>query len=372
MPDQEVIEPQTPTQAAPTATVPEPDPYELGDTSLFPQEPAPTQTPVAQQPPAATQQPYAPPEPEQPADNRPRNSDGTFKKIHSHSAAVVDAAREFGLSDEEIGDTAPATLHRIIITQLKARNDYRDRVAAEKTLQQSEVRTPQPEQRRREPEPAATEPEDELKELLHPTLYKRLTAAEKENQALKAKFAEIEELKTIVKKGREATVNDVIDSAFDDLSRPDVFGSGGINDLVNGSDEVMFRQSVLNAAGVVDGDTPASIKRKVTAAAKRFTAKIQPPQQEQRQTPPNHPIQAKPTISGYAPAPSSPSNGTNGAARPTREEWERDGPLHKPTARAAEELPYGTDRAVRNLQKKFGMDQPQARDSEELDGFLPQ
>ena len=334
---------ESPTPASTTPS----DPYDIGDTNLNVE--IPEKTPVKQEeaaPSVAADTDPAPP----PAQDRPRNPDGTFAKIPKHEAFLVQQAEEYGYSSEDIDEMSPAALRRVITQHRNHQRLLTEQFTKQYSLDQNKVR---------QPVEAPKPPEEDTIDLgLDENQYDpQLIQAMKKLAG--ARNAEIKELRQKLDERdqrdqqREGLrLESIIDNAFSSLGDKfeKVFGRGAGRD-VSQNDQAGYRRrlAVLRDAQInAQNMTPAQIKAKI-----RDSVELMFPG----------------TAEAYAEVTQQGGpNGPASAPRITPEQW-ANGAVAKPTQRRGEE-PKGDAKAIKNLTARMKEASEVMPDSEEMDGFL--
>lgn len=137
------------------------------------------------------------------------------------------------------------------------------------------------------------------------------------------------------------TIEDAIDAAFEPLEKDhaDLIGEGTIAELTQSNKAAVDnRVFVYRAAGIVNSDTPAQIKRKITAAFQR--------------------LQAFGGSKSATPAPAKPSK--NGYEQQPSAERLQAGQVAMPTARSGAAEPKGVARAKQVLHARMSANGDQA------------
>lgn len=340
------------TETQPVAAQPDPpgDMFDLGDTELYPKLSDSEHPQPDSAAPAGSASP-AEPAPS-PADDRPRNPDGTFKaKGPAHPSWLVEQARELGMVDDEDLDIPTQTLSRWVNARLRERVQYQDQYLRERTLSEGQVRNLEPER----PKPPA---EDDIDLGIDEAQYdpgiiaamKRLAlSSQKRIKDLETKLAQTEQRE----QAREQTERERhIDGLFDRLGKPyeKLFGSGPMNTI---QDQGQRARRIAALQAAIDPKTKQI--GNLSQAAKILFGDGE---------------QAAPA--GDLGAYEDPAKPTaNGAPRITPEQWANGG-VAAPTQRIAKELPPGDARAVKNLTEKLRQQNGEVLpDSQELEGFLP-
>ncbi len=301
-----------------------------------------------------------------PVDDRPRNPDGTFKKIHQHESYVVQAARSFGYTDDEIAETAPTQLHREVTKIYQNRESMRQIAATQKTMDASTQRT-QEAVAAIPPEDDFEIPADELEGLaitnpglakLFKKLPKALKDTIKENADLKSRL-EAREKHDVERENR--TTFAMVDDAFESLGEKGAewFGKGDMASLVDPAtqkplgQEAMRRNIVYASAGILAGDTAKTIERKIASAAKLFVREsVAAPAKPAEVNPYTDPTNGE--TNGTAKEPPERSIVVNGKAY-SKDEWEQafgEGGVARPTHRNVDDLPLGEERAIEGIRAK--------------------
>lgn len=342
-------------QPATAAAVIDPSEYDLGNTNLDMRQPSGIPEPPPQpraengQFAAAPETPAAPP-------------------ASTHPGYLVEFAKEFGFTDEEITSLSTEQLGRSVGILRKRDRERMSQLSAEYQVHN-------PRQPVAPPAPVVPPPEPEIDLGIDESQYgpgmieamkKVRRDSIKENQQLKEQLAAIqaqqqEQLQT-------ASANH-LDAAFDALGDgyEHVFGKGlGLEIEQDDPLSIQRRVEIIKAIAARDRINPYKISPKALAAKIKSIAdplyKIQPP------APPKPAAPADPYANGGLP---TPTNG-KGASRFTPEQWEQAG-LSTPTARKGSSEPKGEELAKANLakrQRELGIAGSTPTQSE-LDGFLP-
>lgn len=294
------------------------------------------------------------------ADPRPRNSDGTFKKLHQHETYIVNAARSFGYTQEEIDETPPSQLTREVTKIYQNREAMREKNATQRTLDRSEERT-QAAVQAAPPEEDFSIPEDELAGIatiqpgtakLLKLLPAKLKDVLKENAELKKWRQDRDQLDA---EREKRTTLSVVDDAFESLGSAGEqwFGKGSMAGLVdqNGDpvgDEGFRRNVVYQRAKVLPGDTSKTVERKIREAAKLFI----------KESPAPAPAPEEGNLYGKSTAAPKPAvverpivvNGRDYS----EDEWAaayKNGSAAKPTHRQVDDLPPGEEKAIKTVSR---------------------
>lgn len=277
----------------------------------------------------------------------PRGADGRFAAhppaeptpavpvVADHPAALVQAAQEFGISDEEIAELPTRALFSQVSRLYKTQQQFIGQQAMQRQIQDSQVK----------PLPPAEEDfdigdpdfEQQVDPLIVKTIKKLGLQSRKEIESLRSELSKRDQ-RDADRALRENVA--AIDTAFASLGKQyeKIFGKGGGVALQkSGGPEFQRRIAALNAAGInineVNRETilgqlkgAADILFVLPSGADPYTA-------AQR-------VAAEPT-------PVKPTNG-----RFTEQEWEESALAH-PTQRTPTELPEGDAKAVYNLTRKM-------------------
>lgn len=313
------------------AKPPTEDPYDLGDTNLFPK----------------VETKESPPEPtpetskeEAPVPDRARRPDGTFLpqgKPGEHSEEMRTLALEFGFDDTDLQDMTPEGLRTSIRTMRKNREKFREE------QQQARFWADQKKSESKQEPPQGTpaEPQEESYDLgideskWEPDVVNLLKSQ------LGKLYREIASLRKDVETRehiRNTTSNsEKIDAAFAALpaNYQRLFGSMSAADMAEGDRPLLRRRiAVLTEAGIkIKEPLGAGLAAKIKKAADLLYAMPE----ESAPPPPPQGKQAK------------------GAPPIDPKEW-RNGGLSYPTQRKGAAEPKGTELAISNLQKKLGED----------------
>jgi hypothetical protein len=301
--------------------------------------------------------------------DRPRNPDGTFAPIKPvtvvTAAAVatpsppaperapqylIEAARDFGLTDDEIDAMPVNVLHKTMFQAQRRMDMVRQQSTRQQTIQDGQVRNP---------EPVKDELDFEIdEENLHPTIAKGLstlrTRAKAERDENRALRNEVQALRTRDEQRELNRAAAIYDAAFQGLGEEfePIIGKGAGRDMDNKTPEYKRRIAILTEAGADPRThTPAQVKAKVKAAADTLFPRTT----------------KTAAADAYAEVTEPKKNGK--APRITTEEW-NDAALVRPTGRKVDDEPPSEKKAVRNLAAKMREQDDVIADSEELEGFL--
>ncbi len=337
------------------------DQYELGNTDYVIE--TPDKPPVAKETPSGESSAS----PVIDIGERPRDEKGRFLPSQTVTAAAVaplnppaperppsyliEAARDFGLTDEEIFAMPPAVLAKTMWQAKRAMDNVRQQLSRQQTVQDGQVRNPEPQQ------PQAPDDLDfEVTEEVHPTiatglnnLRAQVKAQRDQNKSL---LQEVQQLRSRDQQRELNRAAAIYDAAFQalGLEYEPVLGKGAGRDMDNSSAEYKRRIAVLTEAGADPRVlTPGQIKAKVKAAAELLY--------------PRSP--AKAAADAYAEVDPK----ANGKPRISEKEWNEAG-LARPTARKVDDEPPSEQKAVRKLQEKMNQASDVIPDSEELEGFF--
>lgn len=259
-----------------------------------------------------------------------------------HPAYLVNQAKQFGFSDEEIEEFSQNQLGNTMWRLQQRQEAMRDQSARDRAIVDPPTR---------QAPPPAPEPEENLTdEGWDPELNKRFKILQDQRKEMAALKAEIATLKESDKRRVISDEARIIDQCFEKLGADyeSVFGKGSIQDLAPESPERVRRQAAHLAA--IQSNDGSYLSRLHKTAKLMF--------------PPKAKEVAKPANEYETP----PTNGVK--PRITQEEWD-DAALAKPTARKATELPHGEERARRNLAKKLAEQEAVKSDSGvSLDDFF--
>lgn len=328
--------PTAPEPAAPAAQpAPADDQFDLGDTELRLQHPAPPRDPD-------TGRFVKPEETTPPAPAAPRHPDWLTRQ-----------AQEMGLDPELVDALDSAKLARLVNHQLRQQLSLQEQFSRQRTVQDGQVQPPPPKEE--EPEidlgPEGEQLDPAFAKVFKGILGKHFSEHKKEVKKLQEQF----EARQKADEERQASEADgLIDAAFARLgaSYERYFGKGSYRTLQPGSPEMRRRLAALRDAGV-DLKRPdrATIVGKLRAAAAALYAP--------------------------APEPAAPA-GASGYEQRARErpapqpqigedEWD-SAALNRPTHRNGAQEPKGEALAVANLTRR--MQQAEAAgDQEILDGI---
>lgn len=302
------------------------------------------------------------------APERPRNPDGTFSAfkehvelqkpdpLSKHASYLVEAARDFGYSDDEIGEMSVSLLHKTMWQAQRKIDHERQQALNFRTHDQQQVKKPEP-QSAEEPEYdlGIDNPEDYDPKLIG--ALKKLGGTQKEINDLKKQLAQRDQRDR--ERGARRSVA-MIDAAFAALPEyKKIFGEGPGTSLGPDKPEMRRRIAVLRQAGI-DSAEIASVGE-LRAKIKQVTEDLYP----------SSLLSTTSEANPYEPAnPLKPEkNGKAEKPRITAEEWEA-ATLARPTQRKGKEIPKGDALAVAELTKKMREGGEVIPDSEELDGFF--
>lgn len=299
---------------------------------------------------------------------RPRNPDGTFAPFKQSTqvtaAAVanappeppakerppgylVEAARDFGLDDDEIFGMAVPVLHKLVFKLQRNAEAVRQQETRKQHIQDGQVRNP-------EPAPVVDELDFQVDSEVHPDIAKGLTTLRdrvrkdrEENQALREEVRALRTRDEQRELNRAAAIYDAAFAALGEEFAP-IVGTGAGREMDNSSAEYKRRITILTEAHADPRVlTPGQIKAKIKAAAEMLYPR---------------PKSTKAGKDAYAE-----TNG--GAPRISAEAWNNGG-LARPTARKVDDEPPSEAKAVKNLTAKMRETEDVIPDSEELEGFL--
>jgi hypothetical protein len=329
------------TTTTPAAPAPE-DPYDLGDTGIEAfVKPAEGKLDPSSKGVGANPSPS-------PADERPRNPDGTFARTAPlHPQYLKDQALEFGFSEDDLAEMPTEALHRTVLQMAKNRLAFRSQQDAARTVQGD---GPKP-----EPPPAPEPAPDDLgldENLYDPGLIGILKKQAKELAELRKVKGVVDNLSERETKRETSRAADLLDGHFEALG-PEfkrIFGDGPAGELTD-ADAMKRRIAVLNEAGINLSNVTTKSLAKIKAAAELLY---------------KAPAEAK-APEPYADA--GKASGANGATpRVSPEDWAKAG-LAKPTQRAGAAEPKGEELAKANLAKRF-REEDQVGDADIADGLL--
>jgi hypothetical protein len=307
------------------------------------------------------------------SNGRIHNADGSFAKVTpeptsaetpetpatpkpSHPATLIEAAKSFGMTDDEIGD--PSTnprLHDQVWRLHSVREAARERAESFRAnsdgpAKRADAAPPAP-----EPEENFGLPEEELVGI-HKPLLTVMQKLAKENKELKKAIEEQGgTLKKVQFDARTEAVIEALDEAFEKIGDP-YYGEGSGTQMQSTSEELQNRQALFDAAGIdILHDNKKTIVAKIIAKNRRFRGDKTP-------TPPKQElgIYGQPKVPSNGTTP-KPSNGTPPVKRYTEEEWLAAG-LAKPTHTGKSALPNGRQKAIESVAKLQGR-QPSDNDS---------
>jgi len=338
---------------------PQDDPFDIGDTGHQVEGDVPPQKKPE-------------PKPTNVIDVRPRNPDGTFAPVtppaepapptSRHPAYLIEQAKSFGYTEEEIEDTPThilgKTMHRLNQQALR----FRDEQLRARQVSEGQVRAPQPAPAIEEDIELDWGTDEEGRPLaekdFHPGVVKALKSLAKkqrdETKGLREELSKRDEREQQRENNRAAAV---FDAAFASLGAEYeiAVGKGPGREMGQAQqDEYDNRIAILTKAQADPRvHTVAQVKAKVKAAAEKMFGKFLG----------KHPA----PYAEVGKTPKQPAPPTNGVPKPriTPEEWE-EAALARPTQRQSSEQ-KGEELAVKNLAAR--MDAETIPDSEELDGF---
>jgi hypothetical protein len=341
------------------------DPFDLGDTGLYPASTASQQAATPAEAAESVAQGSTAVTTEHPP--QARDAAGRFVPAEAtaaaHPAYLVEAARDLGFSEDEIADLPTAKLHNVVHRWQQAQARHRDRDATQRTLDRPAGTSPEGPGAPAAPVGAPAPADDVAIDLgidegdYDPVLLGGIKKALKNvlapyQQKIKALEAVVGELRTREVHRENETNAERLDRAFAGLGDKEFLGDGPGRTLKGDSPEFSRRMAILNEAARLTGTKTPSVQQVIDQVQKAhknlFGGRSQPT---------------------AAPAPQQPAKSKDG--HPTPEEWARGG-VQVPTARQQPALPPGEERAKRNLREKFkeagtGED---AEDSEIMNGLL--
>ncbi len=312
--------------------------------------------------------------PEKPS--RERAADGTFLPAgsqpkppqtpkHDHPGYLVEFAKDFGFTDEEIASTPTETLGRNVAILRK-----RDEARQKQIMSEFAVSNVRPAQPPAPPPPPEPEPEINLgidesqysPEMV--ALVKKIGVdGMKENRRLRA---ELEQVKTQQAQIQQTATANHLDSAFDLVDGFDhVYGKGSGTELEQ-TDPISISRRIETIKAVAHTFQVNPYRLSPKALAAKIQAYSDGIYKSNKPAAPAKPAEHDP-YAGAVPTP----DGNGHAKRFTEEQWAAAGSA-KPTARAGGSEPDPTQKAVEAVaarqreQGTFG-EQPNAS---ELDGFL--
>lgn len=293
-----------------------------------------------------------------------RNPDGTFKSPEPeapvHPGYLVELARDFGFTDDEINGMPTDLLGRNVQI-LRQREAQRQRtLSAEYQLQNPRVPQPAPAPPQPEPEIDLGIDEAEFGPEIVKVLKKVKGDSIKEARALREELAQVKAQQAQVQ--QTATANH-LDAAFDLVGDEfkHIYGVGSAGEIGQSDPDSVTRRVSDIKALMAKGINPFAMSPKALAGKiKQYAAPLY------KVTAP-----AKPVVDPYADA--GVPTPTNGKTKPriSQEEWDNAG-LAKPTSRKGAAEPDGTEKAIRNLeakQRELGVSGSVPNQSE-LEGFL--
>lgn len=274
------------------------------------------------------------------------------------SQRLLRLAEQFGMSKAEIDacDTA-ADLEAEVRYARAELQDARGR----QNVQVVGANAVSPQPAAPAPKPAEVDEDEEvLAKINDPEFGLDPSIAKLLNRLVKGRKELAEEVGSFRKReeSREAAARyDAFDAAFESLGESfhAVFGEGDRHTNTD-ADAFARRAAAVNAAGLADGDSPATMKRKIAAAAKKLFGVVTAPV----------PASEKPAdgygVSGSVSTPTTPKDPKTGqfvkpaAVKKSKEveEWE-DAQLARPTARNGGAEPKG-DAAARKAVEKWHRD----------------
>lgn len=329
------------------------DPFDLGDTDSV--EISGDALPVKPSSPEAAPS----------AEDRPRNPDGTFAAFQKHiepakpdplaklPSYLVEQARDFGFSDDEIGEMSVNVLGKTINQMHRQQHALRNSFARERQISDGQVRAPEPKPPEEPDVDLGIDNEADYDPKLLGALKKLARANRDEVKALKGELAQ-RDMRDRERGNRRSVA--MIDAAFAALPEYEkIFGKGPGTQLGSDKPEMRRRIAVLRMANVDKSEIVSVAELK--AQIKQATEDLYPSSF------------ISPEADPYAAADKKPEK--NGKAKPriTEEEW-ADGALARPTQRKGADVVKGDALAVANMEKRLrdkGGDT--IADAEEMDGF---
>lgn len=322
------------TPAPATAAVPE-DPFDLGDTSLYPKEETP----------AASEKKLP-----------PRAPDGTFVKPEAvpekkHPDHLVRQAIEFGLEESDLADMTTPTLYKTVNQFLVQERRIASSFAKQRDLEGARVPQPAP--------AAATPPAEEEFDFgvdlndfdprLVAALKKAAVGSKEEVKALRAALAEKEQREV----SREMAGNvELLDAAFAKLANPMLGQGTGATLAADPAKQAEFKRriAILNACGINDlrQVNRLTIMKQLREANELLFGAATP---------------AAPAADPYGAA-------LNGKPKPriSEQDWE-NGTVARPTQRNGSPELKGEALAIKNLTEKMRDMESQRTDDAELEGI---
>lgn len=308
--------------------------------------------------------------PEKP--DRERRPDGTFLPAGSqaqtptppkHPGYLVEFAKEFGFSDEDLAATSTEDLGRNVAI-LRSRDQARhQQLMTEFRVTNQPAAAPPP--------PPAPEPEPEVNLGIDESQYSPEIVAlvkkvagdgVKENRRLQKELHEVRQQTAQMQ--QTATANH-LDAAFDLVEGFDhVYGKGSGSELeLSDPVSINHRIDTIKAVAHINKIDPYRI------SAKALAKKIQDYSDGLYKS--NKPAAAAPPAHDPYAGAGTTEEGNGHAKRFTAEQWAAAG-TSKPTARVAASEPDGTDKAVAAVaarQRELGIDS-ETPNASEYDGFL--
>lgn len=334
-------------EALPQEKPAERDPYDLGDTELYPrQEVAPYQKPTLESNPAEgappQEQPSVPPKPNY-QDEQGRWHDGqtgAFIKapepvpapaVAEHPQWLVQAALDYGIDEDEIASTPTSALTK----QVKKFNRLQQKFAEEnnlaRTLQERPLSVPGTGAGdAHSPAPQSDDLGIDENEIA-PAIVTVLKRLQGEVASLRQALGEV---KNFQERREHESLTAFADRLFNEHGNKMAVGEGRITDLPDNSAAVRIRNSVIAHARLLAGAkaSPRQIVQKIPDALRELG------------------LSAPQVVQGEL---SKSKNGKTKGQAFAPEEW-RAAALQQPTHRSGANEPKGEQRAIQNLEKKMG------------------
>ena len=322
-------------------TPPAPD-YDLGNTELDLRQPdgLPVET--------------KPVPPKDPVTGRFVSPDAFETPVASHSAVLVQYAKDLGYTDDEIKEFSTPALTAAVTRAYRDRERIRGEFANQRSFDQNAVKTPAP-----SPTLSRTPPEQDdfdFSDVESQGYAPELLAAIKRNMKKladqhKPVKDKLEAFEKREQEREQSSTRERIDLAFEALGDgyQKIFGAGSGNDLMAAGTPEYDRRCALISVAALKPEDLTSAKRihaKLKAAAERI-----------------YPLEGAQEGAGvYEDALRKPSQ------RITPEQW-KNGTVARPTERKGSGLPPGDEKAIKNLAARMREDDAVV-DSEVLDGLL--
>ncbi len=275
------------------------------------------------------------------------------KPAPKHPDYLTSQAREYGFTEDEIGDLSTPALGRAVNRIMQDRLTVAQQVAHFRTLEDNRVKAPPP-----EPAPETGFDEEALLTAGYdPGLIRTLKATAeqaKEITALKAKLKESEDRE---QRRQDLTNEEILDTAFDALPERlhKLIGKGAMGDLTPNSPERQRRINLLVSAGLNPKQLPArgTVKAALLKAADLMWPEDRAPERKK----------SADDGGAYAEPPTPPPGA------PSLAEWDRAG-VAVPTQRTPVEEPPGDAKAIHALERRFAEQKATTSDTEVMNGMF--